>query len=143
MSPTRPPVKVSPFEARTLSWWQSRQSKIDMSPTYQRRGRLWSDADKAYLVDSILNGFDVPKLYIADFTFSDSVLNQKKLPYAIIDGKQRFEAIFDFFAGRVTLNDDFQFLETPSLKLGGLGYKDLKTSHPEIAEIFDHYHLFV
>jgi hypothetical protein len=114
-----------------------------MDPPYQRRGRLWSETDKAYLVDSILNGFDVPKLYIADFTYSDSFLNKKKLPYAIIDGKQRFEAIFDFFEGKITLNSDFVLLENPSLKLGGLGYQDLSRNHNEICEIFDNYNLAV
>jgi hypothetical protein len=114
-----------------------------MNPPYQRRGKLWSTTDKAYLVDSILNGYDIPKLYVADFTWGDSPLNKKKLPYAIIDGKQRFEAIFDFYEGRIVLNENFVFLDDPKLKLGGLGYKDIKAKHPQIAEIFDQYNLFV
>jgi len=114
-----------------------------MDPPYQRRGRLWSDTDKAYLIDSILNGFDVPKVYMADFTWRRSPLNTKKLPYAIIDGKQRFEAIFDFFDNAVTLNDDFIYAADPSLALAGLGYKDLITNFPEVAEEFDNYNLDV
>lgn len=114
-----------------------------MDPPYQRRGRLWSTTDKAYLVDSIINGFDVPKLYVADFTYSDSVLNKKKLPYAIIDGKQRFEAIFDFFDGKITLNRNFVLLDNPALKIGGLGYRDLAQNHAEVAEIFENYNLAV
>jgi hypothetical protein len=136
-------VRVAAFEAKTLTWWKSRRSKIDMHPVYQRRGRLWSDTDKAYLIDSIINGFDIPKLYIADFTYGDSSLNRKKLPYAIIDGKQRLEAIFNFFDGFVTLNPDFVLLENPSLPLGGLSYLDLLNNHAEIAEAFDNYNLSV
>ncbi|HTB02319.1 MAG TPA: DUF262 domain-containing protein [Bradyrhizobium sp.] len=135
--------KVSSFDPKTLSWWRARKNKIDMDPPYQRRGHLWSDADKAYLIDSIINGFDVPKVYVADFTILNTDLNRKRLPYAIIDGKQRFEAIFDFFEGRVVLNEDFIFLENPSLKLGGLGYYDLTQKHGEIAELFDTYNLSV
>jgi hypothetical protein len=135
--------KVTQFEAKTLSWWRARRSKIDMEPPYQRRGRLWSATDKAYLIDSILNGFDVPKLYLADFTWADSALNQKRLPYAIIDGKQRFEAIFDFYDGNITLNDDFVYRELPSLRLAGLGYQDLMRNYSEIAEVFDTYNLSV
>jgi hypothetical protein len=135
--------KVTPFEAKTLSWWRARRKKIDMNPSYQRRGRLWSATDKGYLIDSILNGFDVPKLYVADFTFANSALNEKRLPYAIIDGKQRFEAIFDFYDGKITLNDDFIFKENPSVKLAGLGYQDLIKNHTEIAETFDTYNLSV
>lgn len=136
--------KIAPFDSKTLIWWKNRRSKIDMDPSYQRRGRLWSETDKAYLIDSILNGYDIPKLYVADFTWGNSeVLNQQQLPYAIIDGKQRFEAIFDFFDGKITLNDDFVYIENPSLKLAGLGYPDLKKNHPDVAEEFDNYNLLV
>ena len=120
-----------------------RRNQIDMDPPYQRRGKLWSTTDKAYLVDSILNGYDIPKLYVADFTWGHSVLNKKKLPYAIIDGKQRFEAIFDFYDGRVVLDEHFVFLEDPHLSLGGLSYKDIQMAYPHIAEIFDQYNLSV
>lgn len=135
--------RITQFEARTLSWWRMRRDKIDMDPPYQRRGRLWSDTDKAYLIDSILNGFDIPKLYVADFTWSDSALNKKKLPYAIIDGKQRLEAIFDFADGKITLNEDFVYLPNRSLRLSGLGYRDLQQNYPHIAEEFDNYNLLV
>lgn len=135
--------KIDIMQAHTLSWWRSRRNEIDMDPPYQRRGRLWSLTDKAYLIDSILNGYDIPKLYIADFTWGNSALNKKKLPYAIIDGKQRFEAIFDFYDGTVLLNDDFAYLANKKLSLPGLGYKDLSDRYPEVAESFDQYNLMV
>ena len=135
--------KISELDRKTLGWWRSRRTKIDMDPPYQRRGRLWSDADKAYLIDSILNGFDVPKIYMADFTWGDSKLNAQKLPYAIIDGKQRFEAIFDFFDGKIVLNEDFVYLPNPELKLAGLGYPDLQKNYTEVADEFDTYNLLV
>ena len=133
--------KITSLDPHTLSWWRTRRSKIDMEPPYQRRGRLWSDTDKSYLIDSMLNGYDVPKVYMADFTWGDSKLNKKRLPYAIIDGKQRFEAIFDFFDSEIALNDDFVYLENPSLPLAGLSYKDLQKNYPEVAEEFDNYSL--
>lgn len=108
-----------------------------MNPSYQRKGRLWSTSDKAYLIDSIINGFDVPKLYVADFQLGDSVLNNRKLPYAIIDGKQRFEAIFDFFEGTLVLNEDFILRSDPLLRLGGLSLKDLRKNHSRVAEVFE------
>lgn len=133
----KPQFKVTPFEPRTLLWWKNRRSQIDMNPPYQRHGRLWSESDKAYLIDSIINSFDVPKLYMADFTWGDSPLNHSKLPYAIIDGKQRLEAIFDFFDNNIILNDDFVYLKNRPLKLGGLAYQDLQKNYPDIAEEFD------
>ena len=108
-----------------------------MSPPYQRRGRLWSQSDKGYLIDSIINGFDVPKLYLADFQLGESGLNNKKLPYAIIDGKQILEAVFDFFDGTLTLNEDFRWRKNPSLSLGGLSLRDLRSSYPLVADDFE------
>ncbi|MEW6182504.1 MAG: DUF262 domain-containing protein [Bacillota bacterium] len=135
--------KVTQFEPRVLRWWWSQKSKIDFEPPYQRRGRLWSKSDKAFLIDSIINQYDIPKVYIADFTFGISSLNKKRLPYAIIDGKQRLEAIFDFFEGKLILDNNFQLEEDKNLSLGGLGYKDLQNMHPEVADIFDNFHLSV
>ena len=131
------------FESRTLSWWYDQRDNIDFQPSYQRKGRLWSDKDKSYLIDSILNGFDMPKIYIADFTFFNSELNEKRKPYAVVDGKQRFEAMFDFFNGELTLDKGFIYLEDPTLKLAGLSYKDIKALYPKIASIFENFNLSV
>lgn len=130
-------MRITNHPSKPLIWWYNRRDTIDMDPTYQRKGRLWSTSDKAYLVDSVINGFDIPKLYVADFQLGDSKLNSKRLPYAIIDGKQRFEAIFDFFDGKLVLNDDFVYRLNPSLQLGGLSLKDLKKNYSKIAEIFE------
>jgi hypothetical protein len=130
-------LKITAHKPMTLVWWYNHRDDIDFSPKYQRRGRLWSQDDKAYLIDSIINGFDVPKLYMADFQFGQSNLNQKKLPYAIIDGKQRLEAIFDFFANKVVLRVDFKYRKDPSLHLAGQSLKDLKNNYPKVAEDFE------
>ena len=130
-------LKITPHSPKTLIWWYNHRDDIDLDPPYQRRGRLWSQQDKAYLIDSIINGFDVPKLYLADFQFGQSSLNTSRLPYAIIDGKQRLEAVFDFFENKLVLNDDFKFRKDPLLKLGGLSLKDLRRSYGKVAEEFE------
>jgi len=127
------------MEARTLVWWRARRGRIDVDPSYQRKGRRWSVSDKQYLVDSILNGFDVPKFYLADFTWGNSSLNEKKQEYAIIDGKQRFEAIFDFFDDKFPLATDFKFMQAPHDQMAGLVYSKLKMDYPEVSEIFDNF----
>jgi hypothetical protein len=135
------PILVKPFPQHTLRWWINRRSQIDVSPGYQREGDLWSESDKAYLIDSIINGFDVPKIYLADFTSGNSVLNEKKLPYAVIDGKQRLEAITEFFEGKLRLNQTFRLLDDPMLSLGGYTYSDLADRFPLIADRFDEFEL--
>lgn len=137
--------KVLKLEPKPLIWWYSQRGKIDMNPPYQRHGRLWSKTDKAFLIDSIINEYDIPKIYMADFTFGTASLNKKGLPYAIIDGKQRMEAMFEFFAGAdgLVLDDDFVLQQNSSMKLGGLGYADLIKNYPEVADIFKNHPLSV
>ena len=135
--------QILKLEAKPLLWWSTQQAKIDMQPVYQREGRLWSRADKAYLIDSILNGYDIPKIYIADFTVGGAKLNKRGLPYAIIDGKQRLEAVFDFYNGNLLLDDEFVFQANPKLKLAGLGYPDLTKRYPEVADAFNTWPLSV
>jgi len=129
--------RISAHKPLTLIWWWKNREKIDFNPPYQRRGRLWSAADKAYLVDTIINGFDVPKLYLADFQFGQSELNDARLPYAIIDGKQRLEAVFDFFDNNLTLAGNFKYRKDPSLPLAGLSLRDLKNKYPMVADDFE------
>lgn len=130
-------MRISPHKPMTLIWWSKNRESIDFSPPYQRRGRLWSPADKAYLIDTIINGYDVPKLYLADFQFGQSDLNSSRLPYAIIDGKQRLEAVFDFFDNQLVLANEFHYRKNPMLKLGGLSLKDLKKNYPNVADDFE------
>ncbi len=133
--------RITSHPTRTLVWWHKNRSQIEFNPPYQRKGRLWSQSDKAFLVDSVINGFDIPKFYMADFQLGYSSLNASKLPYAIIDGKQRLEAIFDFFDNKLVLNGDFNLRSDPSLKLGGLSLKDLKNNYPVVADAFENYSL--
>lgn len=135
--------RVQPHPVRTLSWWSNRRDQIDFEPPYQRKGRIWTNDQKAFLIDSILNGYDIPKIYMADFNVRDSPLNQAQKPYAVIDGKQRLEAIFDFFNGQLRLASDFKYLPDPGLELGGFTLKDLKNAYPQIADEFEQFNLDV
>lgn len=131
--------KIHRLEQRTLVWWKNRENKIDFNPTYQRKGRRWSTSDKQYLIDSIINGFDIPKFYVADFVFFSSKLNENKKSYAVIDGKQRFEAIFEFFDDKFCLSQNFKLLGNKKIDLAGKKYSDLKREFPDVAEEFDNF----
>lgn len=110
-----------------------------MDPPYQRKGDIWSEHDKAYLIDSIINGFDIPKFYFADFARAPSRLSKSDCSYAVIDGKQRLEAIFRFFEGDLNLNKNFVWRQDPKNGLGGLSYEELRFKAPEAAESIDAY----
>ena len=134
-------VKELPF--RTIDWLCKSRADIDHSPSYQRRGKVWPGKDKAFLIDSILNDYDIPKIYLADFTSLRSPLNKRKKRYAVIDGKQRLEAVTEFYDGLLQLNKGFEFAPNPSLKLEGLTYKDLLREHPDLAKKFREYNLVI
>lgn len=135
--------KVQSHQTRTLSWWYKQRNEIDFEPSYQRKGNLWGDRDKAYLIDSIINGFDVPKIYLSDFTIVNSVLNEKSLSYSVIDGRQRLESIFAFMGDKIPLNNDFVYYANPSIKVGGKYYSDLKVNQPNIIESLEEFNLDV
>jgi hypothetical protein len=77
------------------------QRKIELSPVYQREAGVWSLEKKQLFIDSLLNGFDVPKLY-----FNELPPGQP-FDYAVIDGKQRVTTIIDFIKNQFKLADDF------------------------------------
>ena len=88
------------------------ESRINVDAEYQR-GKVWSQPQQALLIDSIMRGFDIPKIFL------------RKLPdgsphlFDVIDGKQRLTAIWRFVA------NDFRLLRTigPLSELGDLGGK--------------------
>lgn len=131
--------QVKPHEPNPLRWWYEQRETIDMSPSYQREGELWSKPKKALLINSILNDYDIPKIYLADFTYVSTPLNEDKKPYAVIDGKQRLEALFGFFANDFSLAKDFKYDTEPSLDLGGCYFGDLKRKHPTVADKIERY----
>src|ERR1051325_1820879 len=131
--------QVRKHPEKPIVWWYSQRSKINMEPVYQREGKLWSKSKKAKLIDSILNDFDIPKIYVADFNRVSTKLNENEAAYAVIDGKQRLETFFEFIDGGFPLADDFRLNSDLSLQLAGLYYLDLKLNHTRVAEKFESY----
>ncbi|WP_414615083.1 DUF262 domain-containing protein [Stenotrophomonas pavanii] len=130
-------IEVTLHPPKPLSWWWSefRSGRIDMSPGYQRRSNLWGKWKKAHLIDSIINGFDVPKFYVADFNVSPyGSLREKAAVYAVIDGKQRFEALFAFLNDEMPLNDAAVYLADPGISIANLRFSDLVRRYPRVAE---------
>ncbi|HBP5027345.1 TPA: DUF262 domain-containing protein [Pseudomonas aeruginosa] len=134
---------VRPFANTSIMWWYSERDQIDLSPPYQRKSGVWVSKDKAYLIDSIINGYDIPKFYIADFSYTSSDLNQSGRPFAVIDGRQRFEAIFDFLDGRFPLNSDIKYLADESIHLGGMTSRELEKFHPRILKRIESFNISV
>lgn len=104
--------------------------EIDLEPVYQRQSGLWNLEKRQLLVDSILNGLDVPKLYFHE--------QPKKTPrFAVIDGKQRLEALWGFMDGGFSLADDFELFEKEDVRLEGKNYVEFGRAHPALLQQFE------
>lgn len=120
----------------SISWWreQYQNGRLEMEPPYQRRSGIWAKWKQAHLIDSLINDFDVPKFYFADFTrFPTSKLNRTKKPFAVVDGKQRLQAIFDFLDGDFVLNPS-SIYEDREVSVAGFDFQRLTQRFPEAAD---------
>lgn len=85
-----------------------RRNVINDSPAYQRESGVWSVERQQLFLDSLFNRFDIPKLY-----FDDLRGKRGRYDWAVIDGKQRLNTIWDFADGKVALADDFKLYDEP------------------------------
>lgn len=74
-----------------------------LQPKYQRRRTGWPINAKTALIDTILNNYPIPPIYLRDY-----VTNKGKRRKEIIDGQQRISTITEF------INDDFKLSKVVS-----------------------------
>lgn len=90
---------------------------INDSPDYQRESGIWPVEKQQLFLDSLLNKYDIPKLYLHDLRGKHG-----KFKFAVIDGKQRLHTIWRFIDGDLALDKDFELFEPdkekPPLKAG-------------------------
>ena len=101
--------ETSEWSIRMLADFKGR---INVDAEYQR-GKVWSQAQQALLIDSILRGFDIPKIFLRKRKDGSPHL------FDVIDGKQRLTAIWQF------MNDGFSLSSKcePFPEIGDLGGK--------------------
>ena len=85
-------MNKKPWPITTAYGWRER---IDTNPDYQRPA-VWTTAQKQLLMDTIVRGYDIPKLYFRQ-------VSKKPQKYEVVDGQQRLRAIFDYIQGKFQL----------------------------------------
>ena len=108
---------------------QAARPGLLVEPHYQRQGDVWSRPRQRLFIDSILNGFIVPPMYWHTLDSSSEYYDGFNR-YAIVDGRQRLEAIFSFLDGDLTLSKDNILLGEPKISLDGLTVSSLSGEHP-------------
>ncbi|WP_138477133.1 DUF262 domain-containing protein [Dyadobacter bucti] len=129
-------IKTYPMPNSTILRINSEKEFINTNPEYQRNGEVWTREKKQLLIDSILNDYDIPKLY---FHLLPKNAGEENYDYSIIDGRQRIEAVWGFMDGAFPLSNDFILLSDETLEARGLTYSDLAKEFPRLRVRFDSY----
>lgn len=73
---------------------------ITVNRDYQRSPRVWPPAARSFLIETILLGYPMPKLYMSQVTD----LKTRKTRREIVDGQQRTMAIYEFYKNEYRLS---------------------------------------
>ncbi|MDK2410999.1 DUF262 domain-containing protein [Aphanizomenon sp. PH219] len=101
---------------QTISWfWDLHTRKlIELDPPYQRRS-VWNQDYKDYFIDTVLNGYPAPAIFIYQEITPEGVSK-----ISIVDGKQRLSTLFEF------ANNEFPVYEKATIaRFRGKYFKDL------------------
>lgn len=103
---------------QTISWfWDLYNRKLlDLDPPYQRRS-VWNQDYKDFFVDTVLNGYPAPAIFIYQEITPEGVSK-----VSVVDGKQRLSTLFEF------ANNIFPIYEKATIeRFRGKYFKDLDT----------------
>lgn len=98
-----------------LSWFidMKTQGRLELDPPYQRRS-VWTSKDKQFFLDTILNNYPCPAVYLQKE-------NTEKGPlYNVVDGKQRLSTVLDFYNGKIRLSKTFGIVDFRGKKFADL-----------------------
>lgn len=109
-------------DKRELSKIYKRRDRYEI-PDWQRQ-RVWDKSKKQLLIDSILRGWKLPKFYFLK-------ISDNPEEFDVVDGQQRLNAIFEFFANELSLSEE------SSIEFGGAFYRDLPALHSDNFDDFE------
>src|SRR6266705_2751374 len=97
-------MKFEITELRSSTIWNlyRMRDRVQLDPDYQRLSDVWTVYKRQFLIDTVLNDFDIPKIYLHKFR-QPLKKGGKSYDFAIIDGKQRLETLWAFLDGKIAL----------------------------------------
>ncbi len=113
------------FDSRTysindfLEW--SDNDQLELSPKFQRRS-VWTDTARSYLMDTIVSGKPIPKVFIRQKINPQT----RKSLREVVDGQQRLRTILSF------MKDGFVISKRHNKTYGGLYFSQLNEIDDEI-----------
>lgn len=101
------------YSIRDFDEW-NRRDELVLQPKFQRRS-VWSDKARSYLMDTIIRGKPIPKIYMRQ----DTNPKTRRTTREIVDGQQRLATVLSF------LKDGFKISRSHHEDYGGMTFSDL------------------
>ncbi len=108
--------KTRTYSVRDFEEWQERKELV-LAPKFQRRD-VWSNKARSYLIDTILRGKPIPKLYMR----VEMNPSTRQTIREIVDGQQRLRTVLMF------LEDGFPVSRAHYEELGGQRFSELSSA---------------
>lgn len=107
---------------RTVTWFNGSEGRneLELRPPFQRKP-VWTHAQKAYLIDTILSSLPVPEIYMQDTVDASGAER-----HVVVDGQQRIRACIEFVRG------DFELLAEGSGQYAGSRFDNLPGPEKEL-----------
>ena len=124
------------FDSRTysindfLEW--SDNDQLELSPKFQRRS-VWNDTARSYLMDTIVSGKPIPKVFIRQKLNPQT----RKSIREVVDGQQRLRTILSF------MKDGFMISKRHNKTYGGLYFSQLSEVDDDIQSQILNYEISV
>lgn len=112
-------MKVIHDTKKVNDLFKSRE-QIHLNPSWQR-GPVWAEKKQALLIDSILRGYDIPKIYLRECN------TQLPFAYEVVDGQQRLRALWAYLNNEYPLLSDMEKIGDESL--AGKLFQQLSDKH--------------
>lgn len=86
---------------RNVLWFKQAYDKqeLEMKPPFQRNP-VWVTRQKSFLIDSILNSFPIPEIYMQEV-----IENSGEAKYIIVDGQQRIRAVLEYLEALFSMDE--------------------------------------
>ena len=97
------------------NWWD--RGELDLTPKFQRRN-VWVDKARSYLIDTIIRGKPIPKIFIR----LKENANTRRTVREVVDGQQRLRTVITF------LEDGFSINKAHNAEYGGRYYSQLDSN---------------
>jgi Protein of unknown function DUF262 len=103
---------------QTISWFWDLYNRdlLELDPPYQRRS-VWNQDYKDYFIDTVLNGYPAPAIFIYQEITPEGVSK-----ISVVDGKQRLSTLFEFAENQFSVSE-----KATIQKFRGKYFKDLDT----------------